>query len=84
MTQCRWCIEPHDEATCQRIKNLKTLAAFGIVEPTGTADDLNDAVAARMMTYRTALKAHLGYAAEHGFTFPEIIRKTDPDHITDP
>ena len=80
MTLCRWhWTDEHDDEHCPAQIAIRANSPRSVfdIQPTDEQDRLAD----RMLAYRTALKAHLGYAAEHGFTFPEIIRTLDPDYL---
>lgn len=73
--RCSACRIAHDSPRdCPMLSTI----SLRVAEP--PVLDAADALAARMLEYRTALKAHLGYAQERGWVFPEIIRTTDPDY----
>lgn len=80
---CFFCLESHAPEACPKIANLKTLSAFGIIEPGSTAEQTTDALADRMMRYRSFKNGLLGYARERGWEFPVGVLLFDPDYTAD-
>lgn len=79
MTRCSWCLTAdHDETHCPRIAGLKVLSEHGVIDP-ATAEEVNDVLALRMIGYRTAYFAVLGWLKAEGLTLPDHIAAMNPD-----
>lgn len=76
---CRWCLDPsHSITECPKAAALKVLGEHGVIDPMAT-EELNDHVALRMIAYRTAYFAVLGWLKAEGLTLPDHIAAMNPD-----
>jgi hypothetical protein len=77
---CSWCLEPsHVLANCPKAAALNVVREHGIIDPMAT-EELNDAVALRMMAYRTYAGQLTRLLREAGLAIPADVEALNPDH----
>lgn len=79
MTRCSWCLSPeHLLEQCSKVAAFKVATEHGIIDPMA-AEEVNDAVALRMIAWRTAYFALLGWVKTTGQVPPDAILALNPD-----
>lgn len=75
--RCAFCFKSgHVKDDCPEVGIIRVRTE----EATASPVEVNEALAERMMLYRAAKNALIGYAQAQGFAFPASILAVDPDY----